>query len=169
MEVITINEDNLKKCDIEKSSIKVRAILYHNDNILVANYNGIYLLPGGKVESNESIYDALQRELLEETGVLYTESELKPILKLRYYQKDYLTTDNKTLNRYILTHYYVGKFRGIDFTKVRRSQREIEGNFRLQLMDMEELYKDMLLCDNPRKDYFNRELNEVVKVYKKVR
>lgn len=168
MKEIIINDDNLKNSDIEKSSVKARALLYTDNSILVANYNGIYLLPGGKLENNENVIDALQRELVEETGIIYNKEDLTELFVLRYYQKNYLTVDNKILNRLVRTYYYISKFKGVDLTKVNRSNREIEGNFKLELLNIEELSKP-LVNDNPRSKYFDRELKEVLKVYKKVK
>ena len=47
----TINENNLQLNEIQEFSSKSRAILLSSDNkILLANYGGIFLLPGGKVD-----------------------------------------------------------------------------------------------------------------------
>lgn len=168
MKEVIINDSNLNINDIEKSSVKARALLYTDNSILVANYNGIYLLPGGKLENNENVIDALQRELVEETGIIYNKEDLSELFILRYYQKNYLTIDNKILNRLVTTYYYISKFKGVDLTKANRSNREIEGNFKLELLNIEELSKP-LINDNPRSEYFDRELKEVLKVYRKVK
>lgn len=48
MELI-INENNLKDEEIQEFNSKVRALLVdENNNILVANYGGVHLLPGGQ-------------------------------------------------------------------------------------------------------------------------
>ena len=46
----------------------------HDDEVLVMHRNkepnlGLWIAPGGKIESGESPYDAAQREMLEETGL----------------------------------------------------------------------------------------------------
>lgn len=65
-------EDNLsiEDCKHLTPRIGVRAILKHNDDfILVYNKHwNLYTLPGGGVNENESLIDALRREVKEETG-----------------------------------------------------------------------------------------------------
>jgi 8-oxo-dGTP pyrophosphatase MutT (NUDIX family) len=47
----------------------VRAIVFKEDRVLVMrNLDGIYILPGGRVEDGETHRETLQRELLEEAG-----------------------------------------------------------------------------------------------------
>ena len=76
MDILTINDDNLSENEVDKFSIKTRAVLYKDNKILVGNYNGIYLLPGGKLDKDEEVIEALQRELLEETGMYYFKEDL---------------------------------------------------------------------------------------------
>ena len=62
MEVI-INEANLKNEDINEFSSKARAILIdENNRILIANYGGVILLPGGKVDEGETPREGVARE-----------------------------------------------------------------------------------------------------------
>lgn len=106
---ITINKDNLQINQIKEINQKVRAILINSKNeILVANYGGVYLLPGGKIDSTETPTNAIIRELKEETGYLYKENELQYIFTLNHYQKNYPKMKGIILNRLIKTHYYIG-------------------------------------------------------------
>ena len=71
-----INDDNLKNNEVKKFSTKVRAILIdENNQILIANYGGVILLPGGKVDEGESLSAAISRELKEEIGSYYKSKE----------------------------------------------------------------------------------------------
>ena len=67
MKKLIINEHNLNNLEIDKINTKVRAILVKNNDILIANYGGILMLPGGKIDKYETYKDALIRELKEET------------------------------------------------------------------------------------------------------
>jgi len=168
MSIITINEDNLKDLEVEDRNSKVRAILVKDNKLLVAYYGGVYLLPGGSIEDNESKEDAILRELKEETGINYNINELENILTLNYYQRNYPKRNGKTKNRLLITDYYLSDYRGIDEENISRTETEIRDGFYLKLVTAEELYE--LLKEpsiNPRKEYFDREIIEAVKTYKK--
>ena len=166
MEVI-INDFNLKDNDIDKYSNKVRAILLSDDKILVSHYMDIYMLPGGKID-NESAIDALIRELKEEIGIVYKEDELNELLTIKHYQNNYPTRDDKIANRLVITNYYIGKYKGIDLDNISRTENEINGNFHLELITIDEFIKLLdVKSTNPRKEYFDKENIEVVKVLKK--
>jgi 8-oxo-dGTP pyrophosphatase MutT (NUDIX family) len=83
-------EDNLSKEDCKHLTprVGVRAILKHNDDfILVYNKNwDLYTLPGGGVHKNETLIDALKREVFEETG--YKVQNIKEGLTLTEYFYD---------------------------------------------------------------------------------
>ncbi len=50
------------------------------------SYSGLWEFPGGKLEANESVFQALQREFLEEVGIHI--SDAKAWLKLEYAYSD---------------------------------------------------------------------------------
>jgi|SRR3989344_637503 len=63
---------------MEKFIVVLTAIVLHPDNtrILIVKrkedeeiHGGKWMLPGGKLEEDESLFDALKREILEETGI----------------------------------------------------------------------------------------------------
>ena len=66
MEFVNINESNLTDSEIDIINNKVRGILVKDDKVLVANYGGIILFPGGKVDKGENLEEALVREIQEE-------------------------------------------------------------------------------------------------------
>ena len=49
-------------------------------------YKGLYNFVGGKVENNESNYEAAYRELFEETGISKNDIELDYFMDLNYYK-----------------------------------------------------------------------------------
>ena len=103
----------------------------------------------------------------EEIGIDYDIDSLKKILILEYFQPNYPTRDNKVINRFITTHYYLGDYRGININNTSMTEKEISDNFNLQLIGINEL--EQLLSGkgcNPRKEYFDREMKEVIKVLK---
>ena len=167
MVTVTINDKNLCISDITKFGSKSRAILLKGNEILVANYGGVFLLPGGTHEKSESPKETLLRELKEEVGIDYCDNELDEFFMLKYYQPNYPTRDNKIINRLITTYYYKGDYKGINTDQINRTAGEIKDNFYLQLVNLNEI-EELLnsVENNPRKQYFDREMREVIKVLK---
>ena len=167
MKTIIINENRLFDSDIELTNNKVRAVLVDNDKLLIANYGGVYLLPGGKIENKETHEQALIRELREETGIYYSEKDLEELFTLKYYQKDYPVKGYDIKNKLSITNFYLGNFKGIDSYNLNRSAKEIRDGFCLQLVNIDDidlLIKEIPYNHNPRKIFFDRELEEVKKV-----
>lgn len=167
---ILLNKDKLLDSDINERSLKVRALLFdENNKVLVANYNGVLMLPGGKVDNGENIIDALSRELSEELGNTYTGDELTYFMTLNFYQKDYPKIEDVMVNRLVRTYYFVGSYKAINNDLQQLSEREKKAKFRLELIPLDELENIVLSnnTDNPRNRYFQDELLEVLKHYKK--
>lgn len=166
MDIVTINDDKLYHNNIDKFGKKSRAILLSNDQILVANYGGVYLLPGGSREYGETPKETVIRELKEEVGIKYRDNELDEFILLKYYQKKYPTISNRVINRLIITYYYIGNYKGINYDTIERTSREKKDNFYLQLVDLNQIEELMNnnKTDNPRKEFLDREMREVIKV-----
>ena len=159
---IIINENKLNKKDINEFSFKVRAILINEkDEILICKYGETYLLPGGKIDKNESKLEALIRELNEETGIKYKENDFKTFCELNFYQKDYPKRDSAfKLNRLVTTYYYIGNFKEINLNNQILTDNEIKSNFKLEtikLKDLENIIKNNK-NNNPRNIYFQKEI-----------
>lgn len=169
---ITINEEKLQNKEINEFSIKARAILINENNqILIANYGNVILLPGGKVDKGESIFDAITRELNEELGQDYNSDELEFFTTINYYQKNYPKRDGTFQNRLVLTHYFIGKLKEIKINLQKLTQKEQKDNFKLELISLEEL-EDKILNNknnNPRNIYFQKELLVVLDNYKNIK
>ena len=170
MKTIIINETKLHDDDIKKFGNKVRAVLLSDNKILVSHYGGVVLLPGGSIDKVETADDAIIRELKEETGIVYDIDSLKELLLLKYYQPNYPTWRDEVINRLIRTKFYFGQYRGIDIDRINRTENEVKGNFHLDLIELDD-FASLIneSSDNPRKKYFDRENQEVIKVLKKVR
>ena len=169
MELI-INENNLNINEIREFSIKVRAILVNDNNqILIANYGNVILLPGGKVDDGENILEAISRELSEEIGQNY-KNELELFAVLNYYQKDYPKIDGTFQNRLVQTYYFVGPCKKVNKEVQKLTEKEQKSNFRLELVSLEDL-ENMILNNknnNPRNIYFQKELLSILSSYKQI-
>ena len=170
MKTIIINDTNLHNDDIQKFGNKVRAVLLSDNKILVSHYGGVILLPGGSIDKGETESDAIIRELKEETGIVYDIDSLKELLLLEYYQPNYPARRDEVINRLIRTRFYLAQYRGIDLKSINRTENEVKDNFYLDLIELDE-FASLIneSSDNPRKKYFDRENQEVLKVLKKVR
>lgn len=88
---LTINDENLKINEIDESNSKVRSILFDEENrVLIANYGAIILFPGGSINNQENIIQAIIRELFEETGGIYKETDLTFLTQLDFFQRNYV-------------------------------------------------------------------------------
>lgn len=167
MDTIIINDTNLKDENINKRANKVRAVLFSDGKLLLSRYAGVLLFPGGSIDKGETPGEALIRELKEETGIIYDKSDLSQFLTIQHYQENFPTRENVVLNRLLTTDYYVGILKGIDLENTKRTESEKEGDFRLELMTIDEM---LSIADepssNPRKEYYDKEIKEVVKVLK---
>ena len=166
---LVINEQNLKNNDIEEYNTKARALLINKENyLLVVNYGGTSLLPGGSINDNENIEDCLIRELEEETGTKYNIEELNYLCHLDYFQKKYPKRNSEIKNRLITTHYYIGKYKDTLPDKINLTTNEKEGNLKLELIHINELENIIINNNNnnPRNTYFQKELLTILKYYK---
>ena len=98
VKTIIINDENMHEEPINKK-MKSRAILINSKNeLLVANYGGVFLLPGGSIDEGENPSSAIIRELKEEIGISFKIEQLKPFAKIRYFQPDYPERTRTTSN-----------------------------------------------------------------------
>ena len=164
---IIINDDNLQLSEVEDFSSKSRAILIDDNNkVLIANYGGVFLFPGGSIDKDENPIGALTRELREETGREYCEDELNYFSCLEYYQKNYPKRNGSFQNRLVKTYYFVGKLKDAS-TSSQLTEKEKKDSFKLEFIPVEELEEIVFLNtnDNPRNIYFQNEIREVLKAF----
>ena len=78
--------DYKENIEYQKVKDKVRAVILNNDGrALLVKYAGLYMLPGGKIDENETEKEALRREILEELlGQVGENIFIEPTFKCDY-------------------------------------------------------------------------------------
>ena len=166
---LLINSDKLDIDEVEEFNFKARALLFDDDNqVLIARYSDVILLPGGSIEENETVHEAIVRKLSKETGKKYEIDDFDILATVKHFQKKYPMIDGTTKNRLVQTYYFIGKYKGVLKDLANLTENEKNGNFKLELVPIDDL-EDIIIenkNDNPRNIYFQKELIEVIRFYK---
>ena len=79
MKQIITNKYNLTNKDMTEVVKRVKVLFVNSNNeILLAYSHNSYQFPGGHVEENETLIQAVKREVLEETGIILVNDSLEP-------------------------------------------------------------------------------------------
>lgn len=166
MKEILFNYDNLKKEDIDEVIIRVKALLINDkEEIILAKSHNSYQFPGGHVEDNEELLDALKREIKEETGIEFDNEKTKLLEKVIYYTRDYHGTGK---NRENDIYFYVIKTnKEYDLNNLNLDEWEKSGEFKLEKVPIIEL-EDLLektINDNEINGTIYKEMSCIIKEY----
>ena len=102
-----INDDNLSINDINKFIKRPRAIIVNSKNEALIGYASMtthFEFPGGHLEGDETLDQALIREVKEETGIDLSNDRFYPFYRLQYLCKDF---PDVGINTSIEFFYYV--------------------------------------------------------------
>lgn len=118
-------------------SRKVRLLSIKDNKILLCNYNGFWMLPGGKIEDNETPEQALVREIEEELGIHI--NGLSELVTVNTYAENYESrTNDKIENKKIKTIYYQTDDEvNLDVKRKKLSEKEKEGKFITSYIDID--------------------------------
>ncbi len=164
MEKIITNDYNLKEEDMKEVVKRVKILLINSNNEILMGYShNEYQFPGGHVEENEDLIEAINRELKEETGIVLNIKNVEPFACSLGYYKDWPEIGK---NRKIEIYYYEIKTDekpNLDNTEYTES--ELDGNFELRYIPLDIVEEEFV--ENARK-YGDKHgiANEMLKVFK---
>ena len=143
MKQLITNNYNLTDSDMTEVVKRVKVLLVNsnNDVLLGYSYNN-YQFPGGHVEENETLVQAVNREIFEETGIELNITNIEPFACAIGYYKDW-PAEGK--NRKIEIYYYEVKTdEEPNLENTEYTENEKNGNFELRyipLLDVENVLK----------------------------
>lgn len=154
MKVKEFNYDKVSKQDINDKVIRVKAILVNSKNeVLLGESFGTIQFPGGHLEDDESLLEALKREVMEETGIVL-ENSYEPFFAIKYILKGYpVLGNNRSIEIY---YYYIFTNKEYDLNNMYLDDYEKNGEFKLfytALKDVKRLLK---------KSIPNNQINKIV-------
>ena len=131
---IVYNDDKLKIEEVNRVVKRAKIVIENsNGEILLCFSNGHYFLLGGHKDSNETDVECLKREILEETGTSMELNNLKLLMRIKYFNRDY---PDKGVNTYsIATYYYIKYDLEINKEQQNLTKEEIDGGFELRYID----------------------------------
>ncbi len=166
MKEIFYNNDNLKESDIDKTVIRVKALIINSNNEILLGYSdNTYQFPGGHLNESEELLTGLFREVKEETGIVLT-GDYKPFMKISYYSKNYRDTLE---NRENIIYYYAIKTDELyNLDNTNYDSYEIEHNYSLLYVKLNEIKKLLIdsIPDNKINETIVNEMLLVLTEYK---
>ena len=162
-----ITFDYKENIEYKKVKDKVRAIILNKEGkALIVKYAGLYMLPGGKIDDNETREESLRREILEESGIdinLDTEiKQLEPFLEIETYNQNYYDRKaGKEINRVRKTYFYALETnQNINSNKQKLTESEKGENLTIEFLNLSviEYMVRNNQTDNFRKSIFHREI-----------
>lgn len=116
--------------------VKVLLVNSNNDVLLGYSHND-YQFPGGHVEDNETLIQAVNREVLEETGIELNVTNIEPFACAIGYYKDWPT---ECKNRKIEIYYYEVKTdEEPNLENTEYTENEKDGNFELRYIPLSDV------------------------------
>ena len=143
MEKIIINDYNLSEKDMTEIVTRVKVLLINSKNEILLGYShNEYQCPGGHVENGETLTDAVNREIEEETGIKLNLNQVDPFACSLGYYKDWPSIGR---NRKIEIYYYEIKTDekpALDNTKYTTSEKN--GNFELRYINIDDVENEFI-------------------------
>ena len=167
MRDIITNRNNLKEEDMTEVVKRVKILLVNSNNEVLLGYShNNYQFPGGHVEDGETLDEAINREIKEETGIILNVKDAVPFARALGYYKDW---PEEGKNRKIEIYYYevlTDEKPNLDNTEY--TDNEKDGSFSLQYIPLDNV--EEVLKTNAEeygdKHGIAREMLELFEIYK---
>ncbi len=161
------NRDNLKETDITEVVVRVKALLINsNDEILLGYSHNDYQFPGGHIEENENLIDALNREVEEETGIKLNLTNEEYFASSIGYWKDHPKVGN---NRKTVVYYFkIFTDEKPNLKNTKYTDSEVKGNYTLRYVPLETVEQELTSNAEIYGDKFGitKEMLECIRRYK---
>lgn len=150
------NPNNLKDEEMDEKVTRVKVyIINSSDEVLVASSNGGVQLPGGHVEENETLVNAIIREVQEETGIVLNIDEIvDPFYEVRHYVKNFKNSGKNKLANTIT--FWVKSDKLPDVANTNLTENEKKNNYNLQFVKLSDFENLVLDVKNNNKKEINR-------------
>ncbi|MCI6713265.1 MAG: NUDIX hydrolase [Bacilli bacterium] len=135
MKQLITNKYNLTDSDMTEVVKRVKVLLVNSNNDVLLGYShNNYQFPGGHVEENETLVQAVNREVLEETGIELNITNIEPFACAIGYYKDWPAEEK---NRKIEIYYYEVKTdEKPNLENTEYTENEKDGNFELRYIPL---------------------------------
>lgn len=167
MKQLITNDYNLTDSDMTEVVKRVKVLLVNSNNDVLLGYShNNYQFPGGHVEENETLVQAVNREILEETGIELNITNIEPFACAIGYYKDW-PAEGK--NRKIEIYYYEVKTdEKPNLENTEYTENEKNGNFELRYIPLSDV--ENVLKTNAEEygdeNGIAREMTDLFEVYK---
>lgn len=168
MKRIFINDNYLRKDDIDFEVVRVKALLVNSKGeLLLAHNNNTYQLIGGHVEEDEGLEDTLLREIKEETGIGILSTD-GPFIQITTYDNNYFSTGKKVCSK--IYYYRIITDEMPNILETYYDELESETDFNLFYVKMADLKEFLHKCidDGSIDSSIGREMLLVDREYKEV-
>ena len=133
-----INDNKLKKYEIEDSVVRVKAFIVNDNNeVLLVFNNNTYQFPGGHKNKDEALEAALKREVKEELGIDNIKLNYLPFLCITTYDCNYIKRKKKIENT--IYYYRIDSSIKPDINKINLSDLEKNSLFRIEYVNIKKL------------------------------
>ena len=170
METIIYNKNNLEEKDITEVVKRVKLFMINSKNEILMGYShNEYHCPGGHVEEGESLIDAINREVEEETGIVLNLKELTPFACTLGYYKDW---PEEGKNRKTEIYYYEIKTdEKPNLSNTHYDEGELEGNFELKYIPLDKVEEEFIKNSNIYGDKhgIKKEMLKIFEIYKSLK